>query len=134
MKQLLSFLFLVTCICACSDPNLELEEADLIGVWRSENSYINNTPASEFINGSKLYSTILGLKKDNFYFLNYSSGDWSINEDKLNLSNQGTYTITSYTDSIFTMEGEVFAGQLYWNLEGIPEDEIILFREDYRRD
>ena len=119
---------------SCSNPEIVLQEEDLLGIWRSENTSINGLPASHYLDGNTFYSSILGLKEDNFYFLNYSSGNWYIKGDILQLSNRGEHKIVSFTDSILTLKVEIEAGQLYWALEGINQDDIITLQEDFIRD
>ncbi|MDF1695220.1 MAG: hypothetical protein P1U56_05285 [Saprospiraceae bacterium] len=133
MKPILPYLILLLCLGSCSEPTIILDESDLLGEWWGENSHVNGSPISEFIDGAPFYSHILGLKEDNFYFLDYSSGEWNLENNELVLSNWGEFKITSYTDSLFTMEGEIIAGQLFWQLKGIEKEETILFKEDYRR-
>ena len=80
-----------------------------------------------------MYPKILVLREANFYSLDYTSGNWSIEGDNFVLSNRGNFKIVSFSDSLFTVEGEMLAGYLYRKLNGIAEDEMITLRQDYRR-
>ncbi len=130
MRLNIFLLFLSIIINSCTKTSVIIEESELIGEWRSENTCINDIPASLFLNGNEFYSSILGLREENFYRLNYNSGEWILIDDKLALSNQGKFTITSCTNSIFTIKSEILAAQLYWNPERIPNGEAIAFGED----
>lgn len=132
MIRYFTLLLLTLSFCACQDDIVAVESSDLIGEWRSENSMINDRPASEFL-GTSYYSSILGLKETGFYFLNYSSGNWTLEENILNLDNRGAHEIISFSDSIMTIRVELTAGELYWALNGIDADETIVLQEDYRR-
>ena len=133
-KSLYILLLSALSIGSCSESVLTLEEIDLIGEWRSSpNTFINEMPASDFLNGGQLYSSILGLQEENFYFLDYSSGQWSINGDELTLSQRGKFKILDFQDDRFLLEGEILASQLYWNLEGISDNERITIKQEYLR-
>ena len=118
---------------SCSDKTVDLKPTDILGEWHTENAFINGSPASDFLDGGKLYSSILGLQKDDFYFLNYNSGSWSLDRNILTLSNKGKFEIISYNDSLMTMKRELLAIELFTQLYEIPDNETITLIEDYRR-
>ncbi|MDF1695219.1 MAG: hypothetical protein P1U56_05280 [Saprospiraceae bacterium] len=128
-------LMLVVGFISCSEQNLCVEESDLLGTWRSENLNINGIDATEFIDGSEIILNILGLREDNTYFFNFNSGEWRILDNSvLDLSGTGKLKIISYSDSLFTVEGEIIAAQFFSPLEDFSPDETILLTEDYRRE
>lgn len=133
MKQLIYILLIVIGAASCGKTDIDLQSADLDGEWWSENAVINGVPASTFLSGNELYPSILGFRNVDEYFLNYSSGTYTIEDDKIDLSNAGVYTILAYQDSLMTLEVRTLAGRLYWDLEGVAADELITLREDYRR-
>ena len=134
MRNIIILLALCLGSFSCSNPEIILLEEDLLGIWRSENTRINGLPASHFLQGNDFYSSILGLKEDNFYFLDYSSGNWYIEDNELHLSNRGVFEIENFRDSIMTLKVEIEASQLYWALEGIDQDDFITLQEDFRKD
>lgn len=133
MKKYILFIGLIIAYASCSDSNISVVSEDLVGEWRSENTMINSKPASEYLNGSTFYSSILGLRETGFYFFNYSSGNWSLEGNILHLENRGDFEIVYYADSLMTLRIELSASELYWPLEGIEANESIVLQEDYRR-
>lgn len=133
MKIYSLLLFLILLCFSCDKNDINIDESDLLGEHWSENHFINGQPSTDFLDDGDLYSKILVLGAQNFYSLDFTSGQWSIEEDDFVLSNRGNFKIVSFTDSLFTVEGEMFAWHLYRKLNGIAKDEMITLRQDYRR-
>lgn len=130
-------LFIVSC------SGMVSPDSDLLGgYWRGEKSFING----EEEDTKWAEEVILGLfpseEGENFYYRVYENGTWVLKGDQLNCSPREdlgippySYTIIEVTDDRLILERKnIRAKELQRSVEGISPDEIITFREEFRRE
>jgi hypothetical protein len=121
----------------CSHDAIEeqpkITEAELIGEWRSSNTFINGKPIEDYMEQYYSIWNLMGLKDDGRYYFNYNSGEWKLENNKILLENERDFKIIEYKDGVLTLEAEIFASQTYLVLDGIESDELVTIQEDFRK-
>ena len=134
MKSFLFIFFISVVILNTSCQDDSSKPIDLIGLWESEEVYVN-----EELQGVKL-NIILKLESENTYYRNYESGTWSMKGGGLFLSSREDlglkpwkYKIVSSSDTTLILETTIPEKEYPWNFEFIAEEELITVTEQYRK-
>lgn len=134
MKSFLIIFFISVAIISTSCQDDSSKPIDLIGLWESEEVYVN-----EELQNVKL-NIILSLESENTYYRNYESGTWSMKDGGLFLNSREDlglkpwrYKIISSSDTTLILETTITEKEYPWNFESIAEDELITVTEQYRK-
>jgi len=129
---------LATFSVSCEKGNLSNTD-ELIGYWQSEKIEFNGKTFSgdfEWVNGS----TGLNLEAEDFYYKNYVSGNWKLQDNKIELTpneNLGIapqiYKVISVTETTLVLEIELSEAEYCCDFEEFESDEKLKIIEHYKR-
>lgn len=112
---------------------------NLVGNWRTESVSFNGVNSSELTTWLN-NANFMGISSGGSYYRNYTTGTWSVDEDKFTLHpipelgiQPWTYTIIDYSETSLTLSIELTEGEYCCDFEEFESDEILSITEKYVR-
>ncbi len=127
-------LLLILLIVTSCTKKYDIQREELLGEWRTTDMFVNGDDSEIPFNTNGL--VIMGLLKE-YYFYNFSSGDWEVEKDKISLTRGEElfreYTVNYFDGDSLVVESEIIESQLFFNIESIEENETFILTEHLKK-